>query len=182
MNQATLQQMIAQLGSLLPAVKQWIDEYCFQNAARSIPVAQCGFQRLGQYFGSEILKNTRAVQVDRISFPPLTQMGFPYLRELEGQQFGGITYNDMYFLTCEAYLCEATHFHELVHVVQWDELGVERFLTVYGIGLLTAGYRQSPLEKMAYDLQRDFAQGHPLQDVEQTIQTKTMQIATTLGL
>ena len=181
MNQTALRQIVAQLGSLLPSVQAWINQYCSQHAGRAIPVEQCGFRRLDQYFGPDRLKKTRVVQVDRISFPPLTQMGFPHFREFEEQEFGGITYQNMYFLTREAYTCEATHFHELVHVVQWDELGVGRFLTVYGIGLLTAGYRHSPLETMAYDLQVDFTQGIRIPDLERTIKAKTAQIAAALG-
>jgi hypothetical protein len=182
MNQAAIREVIAQLGNFLPSVQQWIEEYCSQHTTQAIPVEQCGFGRLGQYFGVDRLKTARVVQVDRISFPPLTQMGFPYLQEFEEQGFGGITYHNMYFLTREAYSCEATHFHELVHVVQWNELGVERFLTAYGVGLLSAGYRHSPLERMAYDFQKSFDQGILIPDLERTIREKTVQIATALGL
>ena len=49
---------------------------------------------------------------------------------------------------------EATHFHELCHVVQWKALGVRDFLMTYALGLLAHGYRESPLEAIAYRLQR----------------------------
>ena len=46
--------------------------------------------------------------------------------------------------------------HELVHVLQWRRLGPEKFLALYADGLERFGYRNSPLEAMAYDLQDRF--------------------------
>ena len=51
---------------------------------------------------------------------------------------------------------ENTHFHELVHVIQWRLLGPDRFLFSYANGLECFGYRQSPLEAMAYDAEMAF--------------------------
>jgi len=48
------------------------------------------------------------------------------------------------------------HFHELVHVVQWRLLCAERFLALYADGLEKHGYRDSPLEVMAYDHEARF--------------------------
>ena len=52
---------------------------------------------------------------------------------------------------------EGLYFHELMHVVQWRMLGPERFLAAYADGLEKFGYRNSPLEAMAYDAQAAFA-------------------------
>jgi len=42
----------------------------------------------------------------------------------------------------------------------WNQrLGVDRFLWAYGLGLALHGYEDSPLEKMAYDLQLEFEHG-----------------------
>ena len=51
---------------------------------------------------------------------------------------------------------ESLHFHELVHVIQWRLLGPEKFLAFYADGLERFGYRNSPLEVMAYNLQDRF--------------------------
>jgi hypothetical protein len=51
---------------------------------------------------------------------------------------------------------EAICFHELIHVVQWRLLGPEQFLRLYADGLERFGYRESPLEKMAYDAEAAF--------------------------
>ena len=46
--------------------------------------------------------------------------------------------------------------HGLVHVIQWRLLGPERFLALYADGLERLGYRNSPLEAMAFTLQKRF--------------------------
>ncbi|RQD78666.1 MAG: hypothetical protein D5S03_01735 [Desulfonatronospira sp. MSAO_Bac3] len=42
-----------------------------------------------------------------------------------------------------------------MYLVQWERLGVYRFLLAYGAGLMQFRYKDSPLEKMAYFLQLD---------------------------
>jgi hypothetical protein len=68
----------------------------------------------------------------------------------------GITYLDTYFVRADHIHDESLHFHELVHVIQWRLLGPEEFLERYADGLERFGYRNSPLEVMAYDLQGRF--------------------------
>jgi hypothetical protein len=63
---------------------------------------------------------------------------------------------------------ESVYFHELVHAVQWHTLGAD-FLLVYGAGLMTYGYANSPLEVMAFDLQCEFDRGAPMHDTGATI-------------
>jgi hypothetical protein len=70
----------------------------------------------------------------------------------------GITYKNTFFVN-QNLLTESLHFHELVHVVQWERLGADNFLLAYGAGLIQFGYEQSPLEKMAYRLQKEFDTG-----------------------
>jgi hypothetical protein len=69
--------------------------------------------------------------------------------------FAGITYKDTFFLQ-QGQNSESLHFHELIHVVQWERLGVDNFLLAYGVGLVQFGYKNSPLEQMAYSLQQAF--------------------------
>ena len=49
-----------------------------------------------------------------------------------------------------------TIFHELVHVVQYQILGVEGFLQRYYEKLLSSRYENVPLEKIAYYLEERF--------------------------
>ncbi len=70
----------------------------------------------------------------------------------------GITYKDTFFIN-QNHRTESLHFHELTHVVQWERLGIDNFLLAYGVGLMQFGYEKSPLEQMAYTLQRNFEIG-----------------------
>lgn len=83
-------------------------------------------------------------------------MGLAEFAEFEQTSFDGITYKDTYFIRKDHAGDEFIHFHELVHVIQWRELGVEAFLLAYAKGLLELGYRNSPLEGMAYRHQQRF--------------------------
>jgi len=64
-------------------------------------------------------------------------------------------YKDTFFVN-NLHQTESIYFHELVHVVQWERLGVDNFLLAYVAGLMQFGYQDSPLEQMAYSMQEDF--------------------------
>jgi hypothetical protein len=51
----------------------------------------------------------------------------------------------------------------LIHVIQWQSLGPERFLKTYAEGLERFGYENSPLEKMAYEAEDLFTAINQLQ-------------------
>ena len=69
----------------------------------------------------------------------------------------GITYRDTYFVKREHAADESLHFHELVHVLQWQALGPEHFILSYALGL-AGGYLANPFEEIAYTLQDRFSQ------------------------
>ena len=74
----------------------------------------------------------------------------------EQMDAGGITYLNTYVVRADQSHLKSLHFHELVHVIQWRLLGPESFLAFYADGLERFGYRNSPREVMANDLQRWF--------------------------
>ena len=76
---------------------------------------------------------------------------------MEMMSLAGVTYKDTFFV-CDGQQTDSLYFHELVHVVQWDRLGVDDFLLAYAVGLMQHGYEQSPLEQIAYRLQTAFEQ------------------------
>jgi hypothetical protein len=119
-------------------------------------VASFGFSRLPDYYDAQLLASTKAVVVERVPMPPLSAMGFDRFSDFERTDAGGMTYLDTYFLRADQIHDESLHFHELVHVVQWRLLGPEGFLALYADGLERFGYRNSPLEVMAYDFQDRF--------------------------
>lgn len=132
--------------------------YTESTASQAATVASLSVPGLTQCYSKELLESTRFVITDQICYPPLDQFGLEEFKALSAIPWGGITYNDIYFLRRDL-ASPILHFHELVHVVQYRRLGVDRFLWAYGVGLALHGYEESPLEKMAYDLQLEFEHG-----------------------
>lgn len=110
------------------------------------------------------------VVCDEAPLPPLEALGLSELLESEPAQLRGIAYIDTIFVT-ERSPPESLLFHELVHIVQWNALGPDNFLMVYGLGLLEHGYRDSYLETMAYDFQRRFDAGGLAENLEADIRS-----------
>jgi hypothetical protein len=78
-----------------------------------------------------MFERARMVLVDRTPYPPVSQFGLPEFAAFERRSFDGITFKSTFFV-----VGDRLQFHELVHVVQWARLGVDRFLLAYGLGLL----------------------------------------------
>jgi hypothetical protein len=150
--------VIRRFYTALPQVRAWIDELLLTHSANARKVSTLGFDRLASCYPGELLERAHVVSVERTPFPPVSQFGLPEFAQLEGRQFEGITFKNTFFVV-RGREFESLHFHELVHVVQWSRLGVDRFLLSYGLGLLQFGYEQSPLEQMAYSLQQLFERG-----------------------
>lgn len=122
-----------------------------------------------QYFSEELLTSTKVVAIDRVPIPPLSSMGLSRFAEFERGDFDGITYLDTFFVKRRSATAERLHFHELIHVVQWRILGPETFLATYAAGLETFGYRESPLEVMAYKAESAFCQSDKIFDAEKLV-------------
>ena len=159
----------------LPAIKQWIVELQEDHAEQARFVSSLGFTALSECFPRDLLGRTKVIMVPRVQFPPVDQFGLPELKSLQEAKFAGITFGDTIFLQDDQ-TSEAIHFHELVHVVQWATLGINKFLLAYGIGLLQSGYDQSPLEQMAYALQDSFEEGERRQNLVGFIELQTDEI------
>lgn len=162
----------AEFQKVFPLISSWIDGTLSAHAAQAQSVASLQFTRLPQYFSPELLASTKVVAVDRVPMPPLSKMGLAQFAAFEEGQYDGITYVDTFFVkrTCER--SETLFFHELIHVVQWRLLGPERFLATYADGLEKYGYRDSPLEAMAYNTQAIFDQSKNAFDAEKLVATQ----------
>jgi len=156
----------------LPLISSWIDNTLATNAGSARPVADFGFKRLPSFYSSDLLARAKVVTVARVPTPPLTALGLPEFAAFEQGDYAGITFKDTYFVKSTEAANESLHFHELVHVVQWAHMGIEKFLLQYAAGLATSGYRNSPLEAMAYGLQEYFDHNGQPGDVEQAVRSK----------
>lgn len=99
-------------------------------------------------------------------------MGLQRFADFQRGNFDGITYIDTLFLKPTQSSNETIYFHELVHFIQWRLLGPDRFLFLYANGLECFGYRQSPLEAMAYNAEKAFASSMAIFDVEKMVAEK----------
>ena len=154
-----------------PGLIGWIRATLAAHKPDARPVASAGFARLPRYFSKELLASSKFVAVDRAPTPPLAALGLSRFAVFALSDPDGITYLDTFFVRRGRATDEGLHFHELIHVVQWRLLGPENFLAAYAAGLQAFGYRDSPLERVAYDAQASFALGQ-IFDAERLVAQK----------
>jgi hypothetical protein len=174
--------LIRKWRSALPGVRDWIDDVLEKYKAQANPVMRLAFPRIRQVFPADLLERAKVVVLTgSVPFPPLSRMGLPEFVDMENMPMAGITYRDTFFIS-RSDETESLHFHELVHVVQWERLGVDDFLLAYGVGIIQSGYRNSPLEEMAYSLEEDFDRGRLPADLIQRIHQGTDAIRAAISL
>jgi hypothetical protein len=154
----------------------WIHETLASYRKAAKTVASMQFVRLPLYFGDVLLQGTYYVPINRVPIPPLSAMGLERFTAFEHGESDGITYLNTYFLKRRHVSNEALHFHELIHVIQWQSLGPERFLKTYAEGLEGFGYGNSPLEKMAYEAEGLFKRGRPVFDAERFVAARLLRL------
>lgn len=164
----------------LRIVLNWIQQTLDAHAREKRAVSSFKFPRLPQYFSEELLNGASVVITDRLPRPPLSALGLTEFADFENQPISGITYLDTYFLEPSAAVDESLHFHELVHVVQWQVLSPKDFLLLYAAGLAASRYRERPLEAMAFEHQRRFDAGEPPYSVEAEVRRQTLALKPTI--
>jgi hypothetical protein len=166
--------LIRKFHSTLPIIRKWIDDLLEGHKDEATPIIKLRFPRLQQVFPTELLGKAKVVVVTgKLPFPPLSRMGLPELAQVENMAMDGITYADTFFINQAYRSSESLHFHELIHVVQWERVGVDNFLLAYGVGLMQFGYQNSPLEQMAYSLQEASDRGNPAAGIVDIIRQRT---------
>jgi len=99
------------------------------HAESATSVASYNFERLNKYYPSSLLEKAKVVVVPTVPRLPVAALGLREgFEEFEEMNAAGMTFKDTYFLNHEQASLESLHFHELVHVVQWDILGVDSFI------------------------------------------------------
>jgi hypothetical protein len=154
----------------VPLILTWIQKTLADHAASVRPIASLKFKRLPLYFPADFLEKAKVVYVHRVPTPPLSAIGLPQFSDFENMTAAGMTYLDTFFAHDVTRDHEALHFHELVHVVQWQTLGPKKFIAAYADGLERSGYRASPLEMMAYTLESVFQKSQSPFDVVAIVQ------------
>ncbi|MGZ5056335.1 MAG: hypothetical protein ACXWAT_15530 [Methylobacter sp.] len=141
---------------MLHKINSWIDQ-ALNHYSEQIVSCERFCPQFNGFYPSEFLANSYFVIIDQLpkpDFPELRQAGFGGFIDMELE---GITYKNTYFIKKGYESDVALHFHELVHVLQWQNLGALPFIQRYMEEILRFGYRNAPLEEMAYDLQSHFS-------------------------
>jgi hypothetical protein len=114
------------------------------------------------FFPASTLDSARVVVLagERVSNPPfygeLLKMGFAAGSLPDFADMAAITNVDT--VVSHAPFTNRLLFHELVHVVQYEKLGLAEFAAKYVRGFLSGGsYEAIPLEMNAYELDARFA-------------------------
>ncbi|MFQ5847147.1 MAG: hypothetical protein ACE5IQ_05655 [Candidatus Methylomirabilales bacterium] len=121
-------------------------------------------QNFGSFFEIEALDSARVRKVPVIHNPDfygqLAQLGVHI--PLDFSEMAGITFADTILIsvgrTPPGAPLDSLLFHELVHVVQYETLGVPQFVHRYVHGWAQNGFRYDriPLERDAYELQGSY--------------------------
>ena len=146
---------------MIKEIESWIDETIESHLSHRVS-CKCFAMEFNGFYPIEFLSRSYYVvteQIPKPDFPELRQAG---LGDFIDRPLAGITYKDTYFIEKKHESDLELHFHELVHVVQWQALGASNFISRYISEIQQYGYEESPLERMAYGLQNAYSKKvHP---------------------
>jgi hypothetical protein len=173
--------MLPRLLMALSRARRWVDATIATHWDGAATVASLNMRGVERIFRGDVVSGARVAVVDRPPRPPLERWGLRGDAGLAAIDPRGISLRDLIFIRRGCEDDESLIVHELIHVLQWRRLGPRRFLAAYGLMLLEHGYDGSPLETMAYDLQRRFDRGELTGDIEPIVQRRTDEAIAELG-
>ncbi|ART82907.1 hypothetical protein CBP31_09940 [Oceanisphaera profunda] len=138
-------------------IKSWITATNLAHQHKRHSCSQLGTHFAG-FFSPELLSSAGFVIVDELPRPPIDVIMQLGLGQLLNPNAVGITLDDTYYLKPKAAGQLRVHFHELVHVLQWQALGQASFIKRYISEVIKYGYRQAPLEEKAYGFEDRFVE------------------------
>ena len=148
--------MASQLASM---VESYISDSRSKYAPQAVPLTAAQRATMAPFFPGEILDSVRVSVLcgSRVPNPSLYSMAkMMGIRNLpDFSDMAAITFIDV-IVSHEEFTPDLL-FHELVHVVQYAQLGVKEFATRYVNGFIHGGsYEEIPLEKNASSLEGRF--------------------------
>jgi hypothetical protein len=149
---------------MLHQIEEWIDQTNIDYQGKRISCSKY-FEEFKGFYSLEFLQKAYFVIADTIpkpNFPELRKIG---LGDFIDMEVNGITYKNTYYVLPHLAHELRLHFHELVHVAQWDHLGAMPFIERYITEIQTVGYSEAPLERMAYAFDSHFSNGGKKVDV-----------------
>jgi hypothetical protein len=143
------------------AVEDYILSSRKEYVGRALPLDAAQRAALELFFPQGILDGTRFCMIgaSRIEDPSFyTMVKMMGLRNLpDFSNMAAITFVDV--VVSHEEFTDTLLFHELVHAVQYAQLGTTEFAARYVNGFIKGGsYEEIPLEKNAYELEARFSQ------------------------
>lgn len=152
----------SQIAWITKEVLSYIEKQRQTYRPSAVPLDRNERAAMQLFFPLSCLGSTRVVVLSdhRVTNPPfygeLVKMGFDSISLPGFKRMTAITFVDT--VVSHAPFTERLLFHELVHVVQYEKLGLPEFAAKYVRGFLSGGsYEAIPLERNAYELDARFA-------------------------
>jgi hypothetical protein len=162
----------SQIAWVIQQVAAYIERQRQTYRSRAASLSQNQKSVMHPFFPASTLDSARVVVLagNRVGNPPfygeIFKMGFEAGSLPDFGDMAAVTYVDT--VVSHETFTDRLLFHELVHVVQYEKLGVAEFAAKYVKGFLSGGsYEAIPLEMNAYELDTRFA----------TERTKTFSVA-----
>lgn len=151
----------AQVGWVIQQVAEYIDRQRRNFRQRAVPLSPNQMAAMQPFFATSTLDAVWVTVLtgERVGNPPfyrqLVQMGFEPAALPNFALMAAITFVDT--VVSHEPFTDRLVFHELVHVVQYQKLGLPEFAAKYVRGFLNGGsYEAIPLEMNAYELDGRF--------------------------
>lgn len=152
-----------QLPYLIQEGRAWVRSQQARHRNAGSPLSSLERKALDPFFGTTTLDVVRVFRVDIIENPPFYENLPQTVRSIliDFRQMAGITFVDTVLLA-RPKVAKSDHisliFHECVHVVQYQVLGVDDFVEQYVKGWAENGliYDNIPLERIASQLEERF--------------------------
>jgi hypothetical protein len=157
-----LNQLIAQM---VTWGRQWVSQQRTIFRPLGHLLSDSALATFSNFFDRNLLKNVRVVTVPGIDNPPFLEQLRPALSQasvpvLDFSSMAAITFVDTILLVESAARDhrDSLVFHELIHVVQYDILGPDKFVELFITGWVNQGFNYAaiPLEMDAYELQYNY--------------------------
>ena len=150
--------MISQLATM---VEEYITSSRNKFAPQTVSLTEAQRKAMQPFFPAEILDRVRLCVLDgkRVPNPSMYSMAkMMWIRNLpDFSEMAAITFVDV--VVSHEDFTDDLLFHELVHVVQYQQMGVKEFSVRYVNGFIQGGsYEEIPLEKSAYELETRYSQ------------------------
>ncbi|NOG30550.1 hypothetical protein HLB35_00025 [Halomonas sp. TBZ9] len=162
---------IPKAAALSAAITQWVEK---TNQAFAPHRRSCRKWKapLAGYFSERFLSQCHYVIVPEIPLPDESLLQSVGIESAFFNHVAGLTLDNTYYLLPSVADALNVHFHELIHVAQWQHLGAVGFVSRYLHEWSAHEYHEMPLERMAYALEAAFLEGCSKIDVPEYVRQR----------